>query len=197
MRNLYLLYFFLLFISPFAKAQTGLCPSNLDFESGDFTGWECRTGSATGSLPLPFIGVVPGRHTIISSLTAGTDFYGGFSQSCPNGSSFSVKLGNEQTGAQAESISYTYTIPSTVTTFSMLFHYAVVLQNPNHTSIQQPRFRARIMDVATNTPISCVNFDFISGSSTGGFFVSPQNPTVLCKTGHLSALISMPISEKQ
>src|SRR6185436_8088586 len=180
MRNLFLIFLLLLF-SFTTKAQTGLCPSNLDFELGDFTGWECRTGSATGTLPLPVIGVIPGRHTIISSLNAGTDFYGGFPQLCPNGSLFSVKLGNEQTGAQAESISYTYTIPSTVTTFSMLFHYAVILQNPNHTSSQQPRFRARIMDVGTGTPINCVDFDFISGNSTGGFFISPQNPTVLCK----------------
>src|SRR6185436_14662134 len=80
-----------------------------------------------------------------------------------------------------ESISYTYTIPSTVTTFSMLFHYAVVLQNPNHTSSQQPRFRARIIDVPTGLPVNCVNFDFISGNSTGGFFPSPIDPSVLCK----------------
>lgn len=181
MRNQFLLYSLLLLMTSISKAQTGLCPSNLDFEYGDFTGWECRTGSALDPLPLPVIGIVPGRHTIISSLTAGTDFYGGFSELCPNGSLFSVKLGNASTGAQAESISYTYTIPSTLSVFSILFHYAVVLQNPSHTVFQQPRFRARIFDVSRNKPIACVDFDFISGSSTGGFFISPVNPTVLCK----------------
>src|SRR5689334_19379737 len=138
MRNRYLLYFFLLLITGVGKAQTGLCPSNLDFEMGDFSGWEGRTGSATNSLPLPVIGIVPGRHTIISNANNGPDQYGGFPMLCPNGSRFSVKLGNNATGAQAESISYTYTIPSTLTVFSMLFHYAVVLQNPNHTAVQQP-----------------------------------------------------------
>lgn len=173
----------LIFVSGFfimAKAQSGLCPSNLDFEQGDFSGWECRTGTA-GSYPLPNIGMVPGRHTIIDATTAMNDPYGPFSQMCPNGSGYCVKLGNNQTGSQAESISYTYTIPSTLTNFSMLFYYAVVLEDPNHAFNEQPRFRARIADASTGSPLPCVDFDFISGSSTGGFQPSPNNPSVLYK----------------
>jgi gliding motility-associated-like protein len=158
-----------------ANAQVGLCPNNLDFESGDFTGWECRYGSATNplNLPLPNIGIIPGRHTIINALTGGIDPFGFFPELCPNGSGFSVKLGNHQTQTQAESISYTYTIPSTLSTFSMLFHYAVVIESSGHIPAQQPRFQARIIDVATNTIIPCVNFNFITDSIPGGFQVSP------------------------
>jgi hypothetical protein len=58
-----------------ANAQVGLCPSNLDFEQGDFAGWQCRAGSAA-SFPLPVTGPIAGRHTIINRLTAGTDPYG-------------------------------------------------------------------------------------------------------------------------
>ncbi|NOT50280.1 MAG: T9SS type B sorting domain-containing protein [Chitinophagaceae bacterium] len=155
------------------KAQVGLCPSNLDFELGDFTGWEARWGSGTNALPLPNIGIVAGRHTIISAATAGLDPYGGFPTICPNGSNYSVKLGNNQTGNQAESISYTYTIPAGLTSFSMLFHYAVVFQDPNHTPAAQPRFRARIIDVATGLPLNCVNFDFIASANLPGFQPSP------------------------
>ena len=180
-------YFFLaiFFFNCFgpAKAQGGLCPSNLDFESGDFTGWVCQAGIVDpgGNLILNPTPPIPGRHTIISAATAGADPYGRFSELCPNGSGFSVRLGNSGGNHEAESISYTYSIPSTLTVFSMLFHYAVVLQNPNHNFFQQPRFRARITDLSTNLPIPCVDFDFIPGSSTGGFLISPSDPTVVYK----------------
>lgn len=163
-----------------SKAQSGLCPSNLDFEQGDFNGWECRTGSA-GVYPLPNVGVVNGRHTIISKGAGGVDPFGLFPMMCPSGGQYCLKLGNSGTGAQAESVSYTYTIPGTLTNFSMLFYYAVVLQDPGHSPTDQPRFRARIVDAVTGLPVPCVDFDFISGSSTGGFHPSPNNPSVLYK----------------
>lgn len=162
----------LLYCNISSFGQTGLCPSNLDFELGDFTGWECRAGS-TSNNPLPLTGPIPGRHTIISAATAGTDPFGFFPELCPNGSGYSVKLGNQQAGAQAESISYNYTIPSTLSTFSMLFHYAVVLESPGHVPANQPRFQARIIDVGTNTVITCVDFDFIPQTTPGGFQTSP------------------------
>jgi gliding motility-associated-like protein len=173
-KNLKNIFFVLLgsgFISA-AHAQPGFCPPNLDFEKGDFSGWVCRAGSAL-SFPLPITGPLPTRHTIINALTAGIDPFGQFPELCPNGSGFSVKLGNHQTGAQAESISYTYTIPSTLTTFSMLFYYAVVIESPGHTLANQPRFRARIIDVSTGIPIPCVDFDFAAGNTPGGFQTSP------------------------
>ncbi len=166
-----------------AKAQAGLCPSNLDFEQGDFTGWVCEAGNVNGSgivnttPTLP----IPGRHTIISAATAGTDPYGGFPMLCPNGSGYSVKLGNNGGGNQAESISYTYSIPSTLTVFSMLFHYAVVLQDPNHLPHQQPRFRARITDLSGGLPIPCVDFDFTASASLPGFLPSSMGGGVIYK----------------
>jgi gliding motility-associated-like protein len=126
-------------------------------------------------------------HTIIPSATAGLDPYGGFPKNCPNGSGFSVKLGNETAttnggiGKEASGISYTYTIPATVSIFSVFFYYAVVLQNPGHTVEEQPRFRARIKDISTGTLISCVSFDFIASSSLGGFLPSPLGQGVLYK----------------
>jgi gliding motility-associated-like protein len=155
------------------NAQTGLCPSNLNFELGDFTGWECRYGSALDPLPFPNLGIQPGRHTIIDSTIPSVDPFGSFPQSCPNGSRYSVKLGNQTPGAQAESISYTYTIPSALSVFSMIFHYAVVLESPGHIPSNQPRFQARIIDVATGLPIACVDFDFIPQTTPGGFRTSP------------------------
>ena len=174
------------FISDKVNAQSGLCPPNLDFEQGDFGNWICRTGSVSVSGGVNTVnwtgtGVVPGRHTIISRLGAGVDQYGGFPRSCPNGSAYSVMLGNTSTGAQAEGISYTYTIPALATSFSILYNYAVVFQNPGHAPEEQPRFRARIIDLSTNNPIPCVSFDFTSSGSLPGFLPSPVNPQVLYK----------------
>jgi gliding motility-associated-like protein len=184
-RYLITIFFTCIFLNT-VNAQSGLCPPNLDFEFGDFTGWQCRTGSVAlvggrNTITWTGIGQVPGRHTIISAAIGGTDPYGGFPVSCPNGSQFSVMLGNSQTGSQAEGISYTYTIPSTATTFSMIFHYAVVLQNPGHSLEEEPRFRARIIDLSTGLNVPCVDFDFIATSGLPGFEISPINPTVLYK----------------
>lgn len=186
----WLLNFFLILVLMTNSAKKSLaqpvtCPPNIDFEFGDFTNWVCGAGSATVPVtyPLPVVPPQPGRHTIIAAATAGLDIYGNFPELCPNGSGFSVKLGNANTGAQSESISYTFTIPATATTFSILFHYAIVLQDPvtGHTQAERPRFQAKIVDAATNTPLPCVNFDFIATANIPGFLPSPVSPNVWYK----------------
>lgn len=187
MRRRFIKYFFCFLLSggsfTAVNAQAGLCPPNLDFEFGDFSNWACQAGIVDpgGNLILNPTPPIPGRHTIIPAATAGQDPYGFFPQNCPNGSGFSVKLGNNGGNHQAESISYTYNIPATLTVFSMIFHYAVVLQDPNHQPWEQPRFRARIIDMTTNLPIPCVDFDFIASASLPGFLPSPLGGGVVYK----------------
>lgn len=173
-------------IAPALRAQLGLCPSNLDFESGDFTNWLCRTGGVSlvnGVNTIAWTGSIPvtGRHTIISTANAGIDRYGLFPKLCPNGSSYSVLLGDAFGGTKAEALSYTYTIPASLSSFSILFQYAVVLQNPLHGPEEQPRFKARITDLTGNVTLTCVDFDFVSSSSLPGFYESPVDYRVLCK----------------
>ena len=187
MRRRLLSYFFIIVLSIMSvaksRAQVGLCPPNLDFEQGDFNNWVCQAGivNIDGSLSLSPTPPIPGQHTIISAASAGQDPWGFFPENCPNGSGYSVRLGNSGGNHQAESISYTYNIPATLTTFSMIFHYAVVLQDPNHIPTQQPRFRARITDVSTGLPIPCVDFDFIASASLPGFLPSPLGGGVVYK----------------
>ena len=185
MKTLLLSVFCFHLLFAFQKTQgQGLCPPNLDFENGDFANWELFTGHATEApiiwnpSPLP----VNGQHTIISQATAGLDPYGRFPTLCPNGSGYSVKLGNSFGGGGAERLTYTYTIPATLTVFSMIFHYAIVYDNPiDHTSEQQPRFRAVITDLSTGLVIPCVDFDFTASTAPAGFEPSPIMPTVLFK----------------
>lgn len=181
-KNLFFSVFILL--TSFCGYSQATCPSNIDFETGNFNGWVCKTGSVSAvggqnTINWTATGQATGRHTIIPSSNLANDFYGNFPVRCPNGSRFSVQLGNTGTGSQAEGIFYNYTIPANANNFSLLYHYAVVFQNPttNHTSAQQPRFQARIVNLTDNSPIGCVSFDFTASGSLPGFKVSPRSTT--------------------
>jgi len=168
-----------------AQAQN-TCPPNLDFENGDFTNWICKTGSVSAAnnqniLVLNVSGQTTNRHTIIPYSDTTKDYYGGFPKLCPNGSGYSVRLGNSNSGSEAEGIFYTYNIPSTASNFSILYQYAVVFENPGHDPEEQPRFRARVINITDNDTIGCVSFDFTSSANLPGFQVSPVNPGVLYK----------------
>ena len=188
------LLLFQLFCLIQVSAQNIVCPSNIDFEAGSFFNWECRTGTVNldnngqNNLMLNTVGVLSNRHTIIPVSSTALDPYGGFPQHCPNGSGYSIKLGNSDPGAQAESVSYTYTVPAATSQFIILYQYAVVFQDPpstsNHETEEKPRFQARVVDVASNTRLGCVSFDFYSSNTLPGFQVSPlstPSDTILYK----------------
>lgn len=167
-------------------AYSQLCPPNLDFERGDFSNWECRTGSVAAIAGVNTInwnatGQIDGRHTIIPASGSGIDPYGNFPESCPNGSGYSIRLGNSSSGNQAEGVSYTYTIPAATTSFSIIYYYAIVIQDPNHLVYEQPRFQAKVIDMSDNSEINCVSFDFTAAAGLPGFSVSPANPQVIYK----------------
>jgi len=162
------------------------CPPNIDFEFGNFTNWVCKTGlvsvvNGQNNINFTATGQVAGRHEIIADTDTSKDLYGKFPVVCPNASAFSVKLGNNSSGDECEGIFYTYNIPATATNFAILYNYAVVLQNPGHNPEEQPRFRARVINVTDGDTISCVSFDFTSGANLPGFKVSAAYPDVLYK----------------
>jgi gliding motility-associated-like protein len=167
-------------------SQPVTCPSNIDFEDGSFNGWECKVGVVTSSPGVNQInwvgsGELLNRHTIVDASSGLIDRFGLFPQSCPNGSGYSVRLGNDFSGAESEGISFTYDIPANVTNFSIIYHYAIVLQDPGHQPEQQPRFSAKVFDVAANSEIYCVSFDFTSSANLPGFLASPVFPQVVYK----------------
>ncbi len=139
--------------------------NNLDFEEGNFTGWTCQTGinygypagSWTGSLP------VANRHTIE---TGGTDPYGGFPKVAPGGGTYSVRLGNNGTGRQAERIIFSFIVGPTDTNF--IYKYAVVFQDPNHPVVQQPYFELKILN-SQNQVIHCGQQHYTAASNIPGF----------------------------
>ncbi len=77
-------------------------------------------------------------------------------------------------GAGAEGISYEFTIPANRNEYSLIYHYAVVFQDPNHQIYEQPRLELEITNVTDGNLINCSSFTFIPyGSILPGFFVSP------------------------
>ena len=172
------------------------CPPNIDFEQGDFTGWQCWTGSVfsiAGKNVINWDAFSPGppianRHTMLSSAVGnGNDPFGGFPQNCPNGSGQSIKLGNTNGGHEAEGVSYTFTIPPGQNQFNLIYNYAVVFQGPVHQDSEQPRLIIEITNETDNTTLGCSSFNFFYSTSSPtipGFYLSTTNFTgapVWCK----------------
>jgi len=172
---------------PTSNNITGQCPDNLDFEFGNFTNWQCYIGhvDSVGNTNVITVNPSPptaGRHTMITrAVPSALDPFGLFPTNPPDGSQHAVKLGNTGVGAQAERIRYTIHVPINDSNFAIKYDYAVVFQDPGHTSWTQPRFNAKLLDSATNTYINCASFEYISTSNLPGFSVSPVNGSVIFK----------------
>lgn len=167
----------------FVYAQN--CPVNIGFESGSFNSWKTFYGNTSSNGTKNAINVaatnpIAGRHTVNSSKTA-IDRYGKFPVLAPNGSGYSVKLGDDGTGSQADRISYQFTVPADKSEFNITYQYAVVFEDPSHPAHQQPRFTAKILDLSTNTYITCASFEYIATSSLPGFKRSSEKASVLYK----------------
>jgi gliding motility-associated-like protein len=139
------------------------CP-NIDLSQGNFNAWQCFTGWCC-DISTPTIGMVPGRHTIMGG--------GGFAPwTCntvpviPPGYAFSARIGNDNTGAEAERISYTVDVTEQSTL--LIYKYAVVLEDPGHSSFEQPRFLARVTDQNGNV-ITCTVYQVAASQNLPGF----------------------------
>lgn len=93
----------------------------------------------------------------------------------PEGSLASVRLGNWNSGAQAEGIVFDYTV-DTAQADIILMKYAVVLENPGHGRAKDPYFSLEILDSNYVTIGGiCGDFDFTPGNKNikweehGGF----------------------------
>jgi len=144
------------------------CPPNIGFELNSFAGWIGFTGSHNGTIPIntPTVGIVPGRHTIT---TGGNDpVIPAIPQLCPlpGFGTRSVKLGNQQTGAQSERLRTSFNV--TPNTSALLFAFAVILQDPSHSANQQPRFELNIT-LPNNQNLPCGTYVYVASGNLPGF----------------------------
>ena len=78
----------------------------------------------------------------------------------PKGEFGSVRLGNWNTGAEYESMTFHYTVESSSNAV-LLIHYAMILENPNHTASEQPRFTLDVFDEnGESIDTKCASVDF-------------------------------------
>jgi gliding motility-associated-like protein len=163
----WVIFFLICFLQPAAQ-----CPVNLGFESGDFSNWQCFAGmvDARGNATTSVTGPLKTRHTMYqNSFPQELDPYGKFPVNSPNGSSRSIRLGNDSIDGQIDGVSYTLTVPAGKNDYSIVYNYAVVFQDPGHIDLQQPHFTAKVFDVSANQYIDCSSFDFSASAKLPGF----------------------------
>jgi len=91
---------------------------------------------------------------------------GNILQLIPPGYNFSARIGNNNTGAEAEALRYTY-VPD-LTSALFIYNYAVVLEDPSHTPAEQPRFEIQVRDQFGNI-IPCTFYEVAAGNGIPGF----------------------------
>ncbi len=121
-------------------------PPNMDFESASAANWTYYAGTvAVGHVyTLTAVSPTAGLHTLTSG--SGTDAYGGFP--IVGMGSYSLKLARDTTNNNADAATYDIHVPSGAS-YSLIYHYAAVLEDPGHLPAGQPILQISAVDSAT------------------------------------------------
>ena len=160
----YIILMCLLFISICRAFSQGNGNSILDFTNLNDPAVTCYYGYYSD--PFDEIGIVNGRHTVISS--QGYDDKTGYQLPyLPPGENRVIRLGNSSTGSQAEAIRYRFTVDYFKPT--LLLKFAVVFEDPGHPAYQQPRFTVRVTNTNGQLVESCAEYDVTAAGNIPGF----------------------------
>ena len=166
--------------------------ANTDFSMGDFTNWTGSVGEHTSagddytSMTGMIIGTpnsspfTAGQQTIMNA--PGTDINTlNLLSVIPPGGTSSCRLGNAQVEScdaasypQAAQLEYTIAVSNDNAMFTC--QYAVVLQNPNHTTAAQPKFIMCVLDSAgTRIDSACGEYEVTAATGIPGFNTCTPN----------------------
>lgn len=107
------------------------------------------------------------RHTVHTNPNERDYRTGNLLSTVPPGGTSSVRLGNWESGGQAEAILYAIEIDTMVSDL-LILKYAAVLEDPNHEPDEQPRFRLEILDANMEViDPDCGVADFIANANLG------------------------------
>ncbi|MDR3680204.1 MAG: T9SS type A sorting domain-containing protein [Flavipsychrobacter sp.] len=177
-----------------AYGQSITCDPNMDFENGNTGHWSFYHGLfyGTGTTSLP--GDINTPETVAGSngflaLESGTatDQYGHFPIVAPDGGSYSMKVGNNVVNNNSDKAEFFVHVPAGVDDYSLIYRYAIVMEDPGHTADQQPRFNVNTYDSATGNQVPCGNFSYVAGSLPG-FAVSNVGGDVYYKPWATAAI---------
>ncbi len=151
---------------PYSRVYTTLMDNCIDYYDLYSSPQVTYTFGTYGN-PTQYTGRRLGQHTVMTipgQLDVNT---GGILQCVPPGEHVSFKLGDANGGANGETVTYNYLVDS-LDKDMLVLNYAVVMQNPNHTSENQPRFTLEILDEnGVLIDSTCCYADFVAGSSLG------------------------------
>jgi hypothetical protein len=183
-----------------AHAQAPVpCPPNIDFEVG-LSSWNYYIGTCCPLVAETPTAPIACRHTLtttagLSGCTVGaaaTDQYGGFPIVAPGGGAQSLRLGDLVNGAGAEKARYYFTVPSGTSSYSLIYRYAVVFQNPSHAPAQQPRFETNAFDTTSGwAPVTGAHHTYVAGGVLPGFITNST-----CTTCVPAATAGQPVQYK-
>ena len=111
---------------------------------------------------------IDSRHTIHYDTEERDPNTDGKLPTVPDGEVASVRLGNWNTGGEAERVEYKYTVDASSSAI-LILKYAVVLQDPDHSEFLQPRFELEVLK--NGKPIDkngCGEAKFTAGANTSG-----------------------------
>jgi gliding motility-associated-like protein len=145
--------------------NAGPC-TNIDWESGNFTGWTRTNGYNPLFNAIGCCTIANGDQTIMAG---GTDGFGGFPTVYPGGGSFSLRLGSSVTGGRADRVEQQFFVTPSNANFT--YRYAVVLNDGGHPTAQQPHFTIEMVDTL-GAQVPCTFYNVSAGSNIAGFQTS-------------------------
>ena len=146
----------------FSNAQS--IPSNIDFETGSFTGWIGATGQCC-PVYTPVAGIDTLRHLITTGNTPDPFSMGTVPISHP-GSLYSSRLGNATGFAESERLIFTFNPADD--SLLLIIRFAVVLENALHPLPKQPRFGYEITSTGSLTG-TCTAEQITAGDTSYNF----------------------------
>ncbi len=136
---------------------------------------ETRSSTTEDTAPYQNVGKIDygadsklSRHTVCWDQTATDPRTGDKLKLVPSGARASVRLGNWEDGSEAEAITYTMTVDSA--SCILMLRYAVVMEDPNHSTDAQPRFTIEICDAnGQKIDPTCGYIDFTADANRAGW----------------------------
>jgi hypothetical protein len=126
------------------------------------------SNSTWAYFPDPFSKIDNYRQMLVTG--KGIDPVGKFPIVAP-GSTYSVRLGGPVPGAESEKLITRYTINSNTRGQYLNYRYAIVLEDPGHTLLEQPSFKVAVYEqnqtTGALTELCCAGYEVYSGNVPG------------------------------
>lgn len=165
--------------------------TNLNFETGDYEGWQMILGHHDGTVPYDFSNPIPhstyltttghcladglGVPDATSYINSGTEEFFihnmGTDTTCmgedfDDAGTYVAVLGNGQPGSHAKKIIQEFNVPPGALYIEV--EYSVLLEDPEHPIEDQPYFQIRVFDDNDNT-LPCADYQVIANQNLSGW----------------------------